>query len=670
MKKSHKRRFFSLFNLITIFVFLNLIIGCGGSGGGSGTNGETTGTSTLTLTLSANTVSYGTPVTVTATLTDANGDLVGGALVTFSSTAGLVTFIPSSATALTNDDGIATISLNATSIDSAGATYITASADFTSGGTTTSVASNPVGITVNTVSVTLGAITLGASSISAYGTSSVSIPVLVGGSAATDPISVEFTSPCVTAGKATISSPVTSIGGTALSTYKDNGCGTGSDVITASVAGDSETATINVALPTFNNIQFISAEPEVIATSTASTSSLPTSSLVTFKVVDGTNTGIGGVLVDFTIVPVSALGGITLSSTQETSLPDGTVSISLYSGTIPTPVWVVATIHGTSLKTQSNSLTITTGLPAQNVFSLSAEQYNIEGWNYDNVTTTLNILASDRLGNPVPDGTAINFVTPESGQIDATCSTTGGQCSVVYRSSGNRPADGRATVIAYAVGEESFIDTNGNNAYDAGETFYDLGDLYIDYNENSMWNSTEQFYAPLPSAAGSSACFTQPSETALPSTYSNVQSKENTCNAAWGQNYVRRSAVILLSGSYGFITPTAISMSSSCTKFFTLYLSDLNGNAMPADTSISTKDNEVLYIPNGETTLKEAKVDIVGGTPVPSSISNIGTPIVIRIKAGTDCSTGVPVRYPQGTAFIEVRTPKGNITTIPITVTP
>ena len=41
-------------------------------------------------------------------------------------------------------------------------------------------------------------------------------------------------------------------------------------------------------------------------------------------------------------------------------------------------------------------------LPAQNGFSLSVQTSNIEGWSYDGVDTTLLVIASDRMGNPVP----------------------------------------------------------------------------------------------------------------------------------------------------------------------------------------------------------------------------------------------------------------------------
>jgi hypothetical protein len=484
------------------------------------------------------------------------------------------------------------------------------------------------------------------------------------------PISVTFTSPCVTAGKATLSSPVTTVAGVATSTYKDNGCGTGSDAITASVTGDTANATITVAAPAANNIQFVSATPSVIGTSTAGAASLPTSSLVKFKVVDSSNNGISGVTVDFTLIPDSAPGGITLSATQATSDANGEISTSLSSGTIPTPVWVVATIHSTSLKSQSNTLTITTGLPTQDFLSLSVQTYNLEGWSYDNETSTLTIIASDRLGNPVPNGTVINFIT-EGAHIDnvaadgyAFCETQGGVCSVTFRSAEFRPADGRITILAYAIGEKSFADTDRDNSYDAGETFYDIGDPYIDANENGLWDAGE--FSIASTTSGSSACLTRPGATALPGSYANAPSKENSCTAAWGQNYVRRSAVIVLSGSDPTIFPTSVTMGSVCLNSFDLLLYDLNNNPMPAGTSITTGSNYIYYIPNGATAVSKPTVSITSGYPVENTNNYGGTTFRLTVEA--DCSAGVPVAYPSGYVYVDITTPKGKITGIPITV--
>ncbi len=635
--------------------------------------------SSLTLSVSSSVVTFGTPVTATATLRDADGDLLQNAIVTFAASSGLVAFTPASATALTNASGVASVTLNASSIDSTGASSITASAQLD---TTTTITSKPVGIAVNGASVTLGALTLGQSSISSYGTSSVSVPVLISGSPATVPISVTFTSACVSAGKATLSSPVTSnaVTGIANSTYKDNNCNSGTDLITASVIGGAHaSAIITVVPPATNNIQFVSATPAIIGTQTAGAATLPKSSVVEFKVVDSSNNGKAGVLVDFSILPESAPGGITFSPASATSDADGYVTTMVTSGTVPTPLWVVATVDGTSIKSQSNTLTITTGLPTQDFFSLSVQTYNIEGWKYDGITSALTVIASDRLGNPVPDGTAINFIT-EGCQITPASCTTGppnpsGTCSVNFTSAQSRPTDGRVTILAYAVGEKSFVDANGNNSYDTGETFYDLGDLYIDANENGQWDSGEQYIAS--STTGSSACLTQPGATALPSSYANVPSKENTCTATWGINYVRRDAVIVLSDSSARITPTTVDMASLCSANFILTLKDKNGNPMPAETALAIANNTVYYSVNFGTagsTSYSADVSISEGSPVINTNNYGGTPITLTVSGGSGCLSheidpNDPLeQYPAGTLDIVVTTPKGNITTIPVTV--
>ncbi|MGP8153334.1 MAG: beta strand repeat-containing protein [Smithella sp.] len=628
----------------------------------------------LSLSLSSNVVSYGTPITASATLTDASGNPVSGAVVTFTAAdTSLVTFTPASGTALTSS-GVATIQLNTAGIGSSGATSITASATV-EGITSTST---PVGVSVGGATVSLGSITLGSPSISAYGTSSVSVPVLINSLPATVPISVTFTSPCVTSGKATITSPVTSNASTgiATSTYKDNGCGSGTDTITASATGSSNTssAVITVAPPATNNIQFISATPSIIGTSTEGSASLPKTSLVKFQVLDINSNGKAGVLVDFTLMPTSAPGGVSLSATSATSDASGYVTVSVDSGTIPTPVWVVATVAGTSIKTQSNTLTITTGLPTENFFTYSPACANIEGWDWNGTTSALTIIASDRLGNPVPDGTAVNFITDGSTIGPASCTTASGTCGTIFTSANSRPTNGRVQTVAYSLGEESFVDANGTNSYVLGDTFYDLGDIYIDNNEDGSWESGE-FYIAL--NLGTSPCKTQPAGTGLPASYLNVPSRQNTCSGLWDEdssgtpitNYVRRSVVMVLSGSDATVTPTTVAMGGQCRTSFSLTLKDVNNNPMPAGTTITTTDNYVYYTPystsTGTPTL--ATVTIDAGSPVVCTNNLGGTTFVLTVAA--DCTAGIPSVYPAGTVDVVVTTPTHNvITTTTITV--
>jgi len=700
MAKLTKSKLFQLALLLIFFISFFSLSGCGGSKETT-TTGTTTPTavdhSSLTLSTPFNFVTYGTPLAATATLRDAHGVVVPGAVVTFAQDSNhLVAFDPASATALTNGSGIAHISVNAAAFDSAGATDITASASIDIGGTLTAVISAPVGISVGGALVSLGAITLGSPSISAYGTTSVSIPVYIdtgGGPVLTTiPIQVAFSSTCVGLGKATITTPVTTILGTATSTYKDNGCGSGTDIITASVTGATAGATITVIPPAANNIQFISATPTTIG---ILGSSLPQSSLVKFQVVDASNNAVAGQLVDFSLLPLSLPGGVTLSAPSATSDAGGFVTVSVNTGTVPTPVWVLATLDSNpAIASQSNTLTITTGMPTQNFFSLGVQTFNIEGLSHDNVTSTLTIIASDRLGNPVPDGTAINFITPVSGQIlPATCSTTSGTCTVTYKSSGSRPLNGRLTLLAYAVGEKTFIDTGGygDNSYHAGDTFYDLGDLYIDANENGQWDPGEESFAPYASGSGgSSVCTEQPSGNLLIGDYGihgNIPSKvtfvdplavppvpaTGTCTGTWETNYVRRSAVIVLSGSSPTISPTTVTMGPTCRKRFDLLLTDINGNPMPAGTTVNTANNNVLFKAAGSSSYTLATVSIINGTPVVNTPVFGGTLITLLVDGGLSCMGGTPppaVVYPAGDVDIVVKAPLGLTTYTNITVNP
>src|SRR6185369_7455384 len=81
--------------------------------------------------------------------------------------------------------------------------------------------------------------------------------------------------------------------------------------------------------------------------------------------------------------------------------------------------------------------------------------------------------------------------------IGASCLTIGGICTVPFYSADPRPSGGRVTILAYALGEETLIDNNGNNVYDTGDTFIDKSpDIFRDDNENLAWNTGEPCIGP------------------------------------------------------------------------------------------------------------------------------------------------------------------------------
>lgn len=95
---------------LSITMLLLILTACGGGDGGLGTENKEN-IAAIKLELSTGTVSDGSPITITATMTE-NNKAVSGILLNFSITDEEIAFFdPESATAATNDAGIATITL-------------------------------------------------------------------------------------------------------------------------------------------------------------------------------------------------------------------------------------------------------------------------------------------------------------------------------------------------------------------------------------------------------------------------------------------------------------------------------------------------------------------------------------------------------------------------------
>ena len=259
---------------------------------------------------------------------------------------------------------------------------------------------------------------------------------------------------------------------------------TGACVISASSSGiSSNTASYTVTAPPIAGLQFVSALPNLIY-QTGSTG--VNTSIVSFKVIDSVGAAVTtGVKVNASLTNTD--GGINFcgSPSSVISGSDGVASFSVCGGTLPTTVQVTATLDppNAAISTSSNLLTVQTGLPTQRFFDISVTKLNFyaggyftSGFNGNSVDITVH--AADRQGNPVPNGTKIVFVS-EGGQINSSgqssCLIASGACSVKligqdYRPMGSTAADGdprpgRVTVLAYADGEEYFIDTPDANGH-------------------------------------------------------------------------------------------------------------------------------------------------------------------------------------------------------------
>ena len=451
-------------------------------------NTGTVGVPSLALSLTGQ-VSPEQAGTLEVRVKDSAGVEKADVAVTFTTTDKSGAFVPSSGTALTNAKGLATVGLPAG--QQAGAFTVTANASV--GGTATKAT---LDYAVTFPKLTLGALAIMPATLSAGGNASVRVVVASGGLPYTAPLSVRFSSPCIAAGKATIGPPVITQIGVAHTSYTDKGCGV-LDTITAAVTLGDATATradsINVLPATAGSIKFVSSDTTNIALKGTGGFGRQEFSTLKFQVFDTTGSTVPGTLVNFVFADsgtASTVGGLTLNPRFATSAADGSVTTLVTAGTIPTSVRVVATVSGSSpLTSLSNILVVSTGVPDQKHFSLATKTGNCEGWDIDQACSIVTATLGDHFGNPVPDGTAVNF-SAEGGVIDASCVTGSlpppgatpagqttnskvgpgsGTCSVVLRSSNPRPANdpgkGRVTVLAYALGEEDFFDTNGNNVY-------------------------------------------------------------------------------------------------------------------------------------------------------------------------------------------------------------
>lgn len=544
--------------LISIWSVLALVACSGGGGdpgGATSTPGTDPGSPTMSISLSSTSISSANPATVTATLKDERGNGVGGQVVSFGISGGLA--VTNVSSALTDGNGRAIALLSPASTSGAGADLVTATASVA--GASYSAAT---GFTVQATNVTIDSFTSEAATIGAYG--QTSLRIALSGASIGSPVQVTVSSACVTEGKAALS-PLKFTATTATVTlqYRDIGCGAirAEDSLLAVIDGTAEQVALSlpIASPLVSSVAFVSASPETIF---LKGSGLTESSTVVFEVRDANSSPLPNVDVSMRLLTLT--GGVQMdggtADVVRASDALGRVTVRVNSGTLPTPVRVSATIVGTTpaISTVSSNLSVAVGLPSQLNFSLSQGTRNIEGYNIDGTPNTYQIIAADRSGNPVPDGTSINFVT-EGGQVEAIKQTAlaGGLARAVanFVSAEPRPVDGRITITAYSLGEESFVDLNGDNVYSAGEPFQDLGNIFKDRNADGVYDATNEEFIPL-QVNNSSACSAATSpllalDASIPSV-GKLAGEPGTCDGVWsgaGQVYVRRLAETVLSTS-------------------------------------------------------------------------------------------------------------------------
>lgn len=640
--------------------------GTGGTGtGGTGTGGTGTGTPvpapTVSMTLvnssgsaiAGNAVTSGSTVFVKALVRDAAGTPVANKLVTFTATTNAVTFQPASGQVLTDTSGVATVQVSPANVNTAGADTVVAN---------TTVDQSAVGasIDVQTSAANVGLSSFSASqtNLTAYQNTSVGVAVSVNGQAATStPVTVGFTASCGTFSPPSATSDST---GRATTTFQAGGCAGGTATLTASAPGATPVqTTVTVQAPQATNLLFVAAAPPTIYTAAASSGAKQ--STVRFRVVDAAGNPIVSSQVQVSLSPASIAAGVTFADTGTTTPKviatdaTGEVAVIVKSGGFPTPLSLDAVLVGNNaINASSAGLSVNSGRAVQNFFSPSAQVYNIEGWRYDGETTNLTVRVADRLGQPVPAGTPVSFIS-EGGQVTASCTLQldgNGQsaCSSTLSSQALRPANGRVTVLSYMDGDEIFIDGNGNNRFDAGETFFELGQPFLDSDEDGTVDTGEQKVgdASVPgSGIGGGAC----------APHANlIANVPNTCDGTWGPTRVRGQAVFVFSDS--FVDVDAIRNPTLFTNVtntgVTVNVQDFNRNPLPAGSSVTATVSGGVNC-----SIKEV---------IPATVPSTTSPTQHRVIVGPGSSPGDTCTGAE--VSVKVATPKGNVTLLGSRVLP
>ncbi|GLX86939.1 hypothetical protein tloyanaT_31920 [Thalassotalea loyana] len=628
-------------------------------------------------------------VQLISTLVDGDGQPISGEIITYTADVGTLT--PN--TALTNAQGVATVTLAGD--NAIGAGIVTASY-----GESEVIATSRVNYQVIASDQTIlddvirigyfdtngdfieGEIELSidGTEVSAGGTLGLSVDLVDSEDAPiTIPASVSFTSNCVASGNATIEETVFSIQGEAKATYEDVDCAGLNgidDVIVASVSLNGVTniaqATISITGEELGSIEFLSAEPETIVLQGTGGQGNQETSTLTFQVKSSLGNPLAQQDVEFILD--TTVGGITVNPVIGVTNSQGMVTTKVTSGSVPTPVRVTAratTDGGDEIQTQSDLLSINTGLPEQRSFTLSTARRNPEAGNINGVEVVITAQLADNFNNPVPDGTTVNFTT-EGGQIQPECVTANGACTVTWTSAEPRVADHLITIMATALGHESFFDTNGNNTFDdadgsaideAGVSsgfvritpqasgFVDMSEAWRDDNANGSYDAGELFldFNNDGSFTGRDSLFNGP------------QCDGASCGAEGSRAiHVRKAIQMVMSSSGALYTLTGEdsvvyqdneagtdltipTIADGGTFGFTLNVRDTAGQAMPFGTTVSVEVSAGSV--EGETNFT-----------VPDTLSDDSISFVI-VNAPLDDPT-------VGTLTVTITSPSGVVTSI------
>jgi adhesin/invasin len=303
--------------------------------------------------------------------------------------------------------------------------------------------------------------------------------------------------------------------------------------ITATAGAATDSLNLTVQAGNAGTIEVSQIDPQVIG---IVGSGVIQSTTIEFFIKDSLGNPVAdGTAVDFALGTTTLGGGETLSTEGESGTTaigrtlNGRVSVTLKSGAVAGNIDVIATVNET-ISTVAR-VTIVGSVPDIDHLSLAVEFHNIAGGVRFGLQNKITAYVGDRFGNIIPDGTAVSFITEggtigtsigsgafttttEFGQATAvlqsanpttpalggtaSLQSSGYQCGWPYTFINNAtPAEnlcgnpGLVTIVAYSTGSESFIDTNGNGQFDLGIDQHSHSG-FLDENGNQQWDHGEK----------------------------------------------------------------------------------------------------------------------------------------------------------------------------------
>ncbi|MCA9601734.1 MAG: hypothetical protein KC417_06915 [Myxococcales bacterium] len=331
--------------------------------------------------------------------------------------------------------------------------------------------------------------------------------------------------------------------GVATVTFEETGSA-GSAVIAAKHKASGASASVTVAV---KNVQQI-AHTSTTCNGKACTimgkngSGFNEIALVNFKVTEAGGAAAAGVPVAFEFTDTYPAG--TTVTPMAVSDAKGVVSATVTSGKTIGTFSVRAVVIPDSVQAESPTIGVRGAKPSNQGFDFQCSKFNVAAYVSNTPPAKYDISCSFRLvdttNNPVGTGTPVYFKA-EIGSIPNSAKSTAfsasgtnaneGRGSVTFSTQGtwppvdvepfdavpgqypvarenepryadgfttHNPRDGLVSIVAYLRGEEFYDDSNSNGTRDEGERFYDMGEAFVDSNDNNVWDVGEIFIDDAP----------------------------------------------------------------------------------------------------------------------------------------------------------------------------